>query len=238
MPMSNRNRCDTPATPPLPGTLPSARLARYVTHQLGAFFPDGQMGHGAALRGALPRALARLERCLAGLAVACFARDGAPFFNHLNSEQYAMFLYLLAHECGRGGEKLRTTATKLYLLNKALHGLEAYYEIELPEIFYLAHPVGTVLGRAQYGNRLLVMQGCTVGNVGGKYPVLGERVVLCAHSVVLGDCRLGDGVCVGAGSLLINVSVPTGRTAVGRGKEMALLARPACLWQNYFRTDK
>lgn len=187
------------------------------------------------MRGALPRALARLERCLAGLTVARFARDGAPFFDHLNSEQYAMFLYLLAHECGREGEKLRTTATKLYLLNKALHGLEAFYEIELPEIFYLAHPVGTVLGRAHYGNRLLVMQGCTVGNVDGKYPRLGERVVLCAHSVVLGDCRLGDGVCVGAGSLLVNATVPAGRTAVGRGKELTLLARPARLWQNYFR---
>ena len=37
---------------------------------------------------------------------------------------------------------------KLFLLNKALHGCDIYYEVALPSVFLLVHPLGTVLGRA------------------------------------------------------------------------------------------
>ena len=43
-------------------------------------------------------------------------------------------------------------ASKAYCLNKALHAIDVFYEVELPEIFFLEHPLGTVLGRAKYSN--------------------------------------------------------------------------------------
>lgn len=36
---------------------------------------------------------------------------------------------------------------KVYYLNKALNGLEAFYADELPAIFSMEHPLGTVFGR-------------------------------------------------------------------------------------------
>lgn len=215
------------------GTLAPLELARYAVRQVNVFFPDRHPLTPQVVRPQIAGALGRLERCLAGLTVSRFYRDGRPWFDHLNSEQYAMFLYLLASECGRAGA--RGAATKFYLLNKALHGLEAYFEIELPEVFYLAHPVGTVLGRARYGNYFLAMQGCTVGNAADLYPTFGERVVLCAHSIVLGDCRMGDESCVGAGSLVFKTHVPARTTATGRGRDLKVVRKPADLWQHYFR---
>ena len=211
-------------------------LADYATKQANTLFPDPNPVRQAETKRFLPLVLNRLERSLKGLTNPYFHRDGAVFFDHLHSEQYSMFLYLLANECGRAGEKHRRMATKFYLLNKALHGLEVYYQVEMPEVFWFAHAVGTVLGRARYGNGFVVMQGCTVGNVSGHYPVLGERVVLCAGSSVLGDCRLGHDVCVGAGSLLINALVPAGSTVVGRGKDLRVLSETSDLVQQYFRS--
>jgi serine O-acetyltransferase len=39
-----------------------------------------------------------------------------------------------------------TLADRIYYLNKALNGLDLFYEVEMPDVFYLDHPVGTVIG--------------------------------------------------------------------------------------------
>lgn len=210
-------------------------LAQYLSRQVNSFFPDPQPVTVPVIKRVLPGALDRLHRCLGGLTNAYFYQAGKVFFNHLHSEQYAMFLYLLANEFGRAGNRYRNVAAKFYLLNKALHGLEAYYEIELPEVFWFAHPVGTVLGRAKYGNYFAVMQCCSVGNIDGVYPVFGERVVLCSNSSVLGASVLGDGACVGAGSLLLGTRVPANQTAVGRGDAVRFIKKPTTLWRKIFR---
>ena len=45
-------------------------------------------------------------------------------------------------------------ADKIYYLNKILHSVDIYHEVELPSTFFLEHPVGTVLGRAKYQDGL------------------------------------------------------------------------------------
>jgi serine O-acetyltransferase len=56
--------------------------------------------------------------------------------------------------------------------------LDAFYEVELPDVFAFQHPVGTVLGRGRYGNYFFVYQRCSVGaNVAGRYPTIGESVI-------------------------------------------------------------
>src|SRR5437588_860224 len=74
-------------------------------------------------------------------------------------------------------------AACVYGLNKALHGLDVFYEVELPTIFAFQHPVGTVLGRAHYSNYLLVYQRCTVGStLSGESPTFEPGVVLFGGS--------------------------------------------------------
>lgn len=63
---------------------------------------------------------------------------------------YCNFLYQLSHyEYIRGNT---TIADKVYSLNKMLHGVDLFYEISLPKHWSCEHPVGTVMGRAKYGD--------------------------------------------------------------------------------------
>ena len=50
----------------------------------------------------------------------------------------------------------KTICDKIYFLNKILNSIDIYYEVSLPNIFLLIHPVGTVLGRANYSDYLIV----------------------------------------------------------------------------------
>lgn len=204
------------------------QLAAYTAKQMNAFFPDENPVAVTDLAALLPGVWQRLEACFAGMRV--FRRG----FSHLHSDQYSMYLYLLGNEAFRSGPAAGDVAVKSYLLNKALHGIEAFYEIELPEVFWFAHAVGTVLGRAKYGNGFVVTQGCTVGNKNGIYPTFGEKVVLCANSMVLGNSILGDRVCIGAGSQLIEENIPDGSTVVGRTPSIRILPKQSSLVDLYF----
>ncbi|MEI7732402.1 MAG: serine acetyltransferase [Verrucomicrobiota bacterium] len=210
-------------------------LADYVSRQINLFFPDNEPVTSGQVAAILSSTLQRLEICLSACVMKYFQRDGRPYFNHLHSDQYAMFLYLLGSTAHRTGDpRLAGLASKSYLLNKALHGLDLFYEVNLPEIFCLAHPVGTVLGRAHYANYFVAMQGCSVGNIGGHYPKFGEKVVLCSQAAVLGDCDFGDEVCVGAGSLIMNTKVPGNSTVVGRAQEVRILENRGDFWKQFF----
>jgi serine O-acetyltransferase len=225
-------------TSPLPGSLTPKELAKYTAAQLNTFFPDPSPVRASELSRWLPIALERLAAAFAGNRVPRFHRQGAPFFNHLHSDQYAMYIYLLANEAG-ASEEGRPVATKLYLLNKVLHSIDAYFEIQLPRVFLFAHPIGTVLGRAQYADYFMVMQGCTVGNVNDVFPTFGRGVVLCAGSSVLGRSQLGAGVCVGAGTLLVNANISPHHTVVGRARGIQTretTSKP--MWQTYFNAPE
>jgi len=58
----------------------------------------------------------------------------------------------------------KNVCEKIYCLNKCLNAIDIYFEVELPNIFLLVHPLGTVLGKAKYNDFLLVYQQCTVGS--------------------------------------------------------------------------
>ena len=209
-------------------------LARYLARQLDHFFPDEATGIEDEIERYLPSTLDRLAALVAGIQPPLFHRSGEPHFNHLHGDQYSIFLYLIANEIGTKGGSAEV-ATKFYLLNKALHGIDAFYEIRLPRLFLFFHPVGTVLGRAEYSDGFMVAQQCIVGNVRGDYPKLGRGVALCAGSAVIGAAEVGDEVTFGAGSLLIGGQVPSHTTVVGRAKEVRFLPAKEPLWRNYFR---
>src|SRR5262245_16138731 len=100
------------------------------------------------------RALERVEFCFSRLGLKGYCDDTGPRFSHLYTDQYAVFLYYLSNSAftAAPGHPL---ADKAYALNKALHSLDAYYEVGLPDIFALQHPVGSVLGRASYSDYFL-----------------------------------------------------------------------------------
>ncbi|MDB4480699.1 hypothetical protein N9040_10090, partial [Akkermansiaceae bacterium] len=187
-------------------------LGNYTASQLSGFFPDGEpVDH---LLGYVENALDRVERCFSKNTNKYFRREGEVWFDHLHSDQYAMYLYFLANTMCRSGED-RRICDKIFNLNKALHGLNVYYEVELPDVFFLTHPVGTVLGRANYSDHLFVYQGCTIGNNHGDYPKLGEHVTVYTGASILGDCTVGRQCKIAANSILMDQDLEPNTIYIG-----------------------
>jgi serine O-acetyltransferase len=225
---------------PIACSLDLPALADYTTRQLEHFFPDGSTKTPKILHGSLQTVLKRLAVCFDPVFDARYhTPEGAPWFHHRHSDQYATYLYMLAHQTWKDGLD-REWSEKLYLLNKALHAVDIFYEVELPEIFFLGHPVGTVLGRAHYHNHLVVLQNCTVGGNGDRsrpaFPVLGNRTILCAGSCILGSSHIGDNCCVGAGTLIVNETIPGGQTITGTPKTRIVRPSKFPRWTTYFRS--
>ncbi|SMC39372.1 transferase [Sporomusa malonica] len=133
--------------------------------------------------------------------------DGEVYFNPYHSGQYSIFLYYLANTIFRNGGD-STLASKIYYLNKILNSVDWYYEIELPEVFGVEHPLGAVLGRAKYSNGFFVYQGCTVGGNKGKYPIMGKNVILYANSTVIGESTIGTNVAISTGTIVKDENIP------------------------------
>ena len=203
-------------------SLNAAAMADYLERLLANYIPDG-FRSTLATRPLLDMALARTEHCISRIHRKYFEEDGAPVFSHLNGDQFAAFLYYYANSVWResGDEAL---PTRLFMLNKAMHGLDLYFSVSMPDVFRLVHPVGTVLGRADYGNYLVVYQNCAVGaDEAGVYPQLGEGCVLYARSSVLGQCKVGNNVVFAANAFLLNSDVPDNSVVAGQYPQQRIL---------------
>lgn len=178
-------------------------LAAITAAQLGAIFPDPDASRDADRIGALlPATLTRLEPILAA---ALSYETG--HFNHRHSMQYATYLYVLSNEAWRQGVGTEFNE-RLFCLNRALHGLDLFYALALPEIFLVSHGVGLVLGAATYGNRLVFSQNVTVGRVGEARPVIGSNVIFYPGAVVSGRSVIGDGCVISANTVVHNREMP------------------------------
>lgn len=206
-------------------SLERTRLADYLAALLAHHIPDSyQCRH--ELTPLLARTLERAEHCFSRIHRKYFCEDGVVRFDHLNGDQFAAFLYFYANTVWRetGDTEL---PTRLFYLNKILHGLDLYFAVAMPEVFRLVHPLGTVLGRAEYGDYLVVYQNCSVGaDEAGVYPRLGEGCILYSRSSVLGECRLGDNVVLAANSFLLNTDVPADTVVVGQYPAQRFIANP------------
>ncbi|MDB6074366.1 MAG: transferase hexapeptide repeat containing protein, partial [Verrucomicrobiaceae bacterium] len=118
-----------------------------------------------------------------------------------------------------------TLADRVYYLNKALNGMDLFYEVEMPAIFSLDHPVGSVLGRAVYGDYFSFSQGCTVGNNRGVYPTLGTNVRMLSDSKVIGKCTIGDNVILSAGCYVKDTDVPSCSLVFGTSPNLTIVRK-------------
>lgn len=104
-------------------------------------------------------------------------------------------------------------------VSRFLTGIEIHPGAKIGERLFIDHGLGVVIGEtAEIGDDVLLYQGVTLGGTGNqcgkRHPTLGNRVVVGTGAAILGDIRLGDGVRVGAGSVVVH-SVPEGATVVG-----------------------
>ena len=189
------------------------QLAHHICGQLAMLYPLSEPGRDrAVIDEILPEALRRMEVIVDS--VHSF-RPG--HFDHLNTLQYASFLYLLGNVMHRVAAE-NDMVDRLFGLNKMVSGLELFPAVTLPEPFFLSHALGAILGNVIYGRRLVVFQNVTVGRVGDRRPRLGDGLVLFAGASVTGDAVIGDGSVIGAGVQVHNMTVPVGSlVSAGRG---------------------
>jgi serine O-acetyltransferase len=209
------------------------QLVGLATRQCNNHFPDGQDVTDAQLQASAKTALKRLERCFAEVNNRYFFDGDQSVFNHLHGDQYAMWLYFLGNQLYRDGGDPAVCA-KLFLLNKALHACDIYYEVALPDIFLLVHPLGTVLGRGSYGDYFVAYQRCGIGSNRDIYPVLGHHVTMRPGTAILGNCRIGDHVQIATESLVLDRDIPDNSVYIGGPKTAIVkpLGDDYPLWRN------
>ncbi|NUA28375.1 hypothetical protein FCJ59_16585 [Cupriavidus basilensis] len=164
-------------------------------------------------------ALARVERCINAVRMWHPGR-----FNYLHSSQYCQYLYYLANTIWRNEGDARA-CTRLFLLNKALNGIDLFYEIEMPDVFFIGHSVGIVLAKATYGNYLVLYQNSTVGKNHGAAPVIGDGVVMYPNTAIIGRSHVGNGSVIAQGVSVINRDTP-GDCLVYAGNAGDLVCKP------------
>ncbi|MDO4428599.1 MAG: serine O-acetyltransferase EpsC [Atopobiaceae bacterium] len=113
----------------------------------------------------------------------------------------------------------RTLALWLAKRSRIRYGADIHPAARIGRRFTVDHGIGVVIGgTAVIGDDCLMYQNATLGMTGkhgGKrHPTVGDGVLIGAGSILLGAITVGDGAYVGAGSVVVD-DVPANTTVVG-----------------------
>jgi len=197
-------------------SLDKNQLCKYITSQLNFFFPDENIVYNDIMIKYIDLATERVLNCFKNIRKKYFNDGKTIQFNHLQSDQYCMYLYMLSNFIYKYDNN-EILATKLYYLNKALHSVDIYFTTELSEVFLFIHPLGSILGRAKFSNNFIMYQGCTVGCLNdGLFPVFKGAAIMYSNSSILGNSIIGDNVCIASGVSIINITIPDDTIVLGK----------------------
>ena len=78
------------------------------------------------------------------------------------------------------------------------------------------HPVGMVIGLEHIGERCTIYQNTTIGQrvPSGRYPTIGNNVIIYSSCIILGDICIGNNSIIGAGSIVLR-DVPDNTIIIG-----------------------
>ena len=129
---------------------------------------------------------------------------------------HAIWNYRVAHFLWK--LKLRTLSRMFANIARIATGIEIHPGATIGRRFVIDHGVGVVIGEtAIIGNDVLMYHGVTLGGVINKpvkrHPTIGNRVILGANSIILGNITIGDDCKVGAGAVVVK-DLPAGTVAV------------------------
>jgi serine O-acetyltransferase len=196
------------------------KLFDLLTSQLDNLFRLKGKSDVEIMDNILDDVLAKTERCFSYNKNKYYHKDGQTYFHPFHSGQYSIFLYFLARSLFLKNQEL--LADKVYCLNKTLNGVDIYHEVELPDIFGLDHPVGTVIGRAKFSDYFYFTQNCTIGNNHGIYPSLGRNVTLLAAAMVIGNCKIGDNCVISAKTFIKDQDIPPNSLVFGSSPDLVI----------------
>lgn len=214
-------------------SLATSELSNYVARQLSCFFPDRDVS-AQELSSSVSTALERLEHCFSHVRRGGYFDGKQATFDHLFTDQYAAFLWFLGNSIHKSNGD-RRLAIKTYALNKALHALDIFFEVEMPSIFCFQHPVGTVIGRAQLADYLFVYQNVNIGgSIDLQYPSLSEGVVLFNGATVTGATNVGPNVWMAPHANVKSGTVPGDSLVFGSGPEVTVKKTDRSVRSHFF----
>lgn len=189
-------------------SLPKEKLCEYVRCQLDYFIPDGYTVSQEYFMKLIDKVLIRCENCFKHILLPGYRLDnGEAMFSHLHMDQYATFLYFLGNTVwNETGDK--HLCDKILNLNRILNGFFLSYKCLMPDVFILAHPVGSIIGNAVYSDGLYISQNVTINTKvdasGREMLKIGKGCVLGAGAKIIGCEPIGDRVSIGVDSLIYN----------------------------------
>jgi cysteinyl-tRNA synthetase len=134
---------------------------------------------------------------------------------------YPGFHAILIHRISHALWKLKIPLIPRLLshISRFFTGIEIHPGAKIGAGFFIDHGMGVVIGEtAEIGENCLLYQGVTLGGTGkekGKrHPTLGNNVVVGAGAKILGPIRIGNGVKIGANSVVLK-SIPDYAIVVG-----------------------
>jgi len=117
-------------------------------------------------------------------------------------------------------------ADKIYYLNRMMNSCDLYYEVELPSVFFLDHPIGAIIGRGSFSNYFAFRHNCTVGGNHGKFPRFGEFVCLFSNATVIGNSNIGNNVFISSNALVKDVNISDNSIVFGQSPNLIIKRKP------------
>jgi serine O-acetyltransferase len=215
-------------------SLSAKELSSLVVRQVNAMIPDFSPVKYRDMTEMVDIALERIFYCFSAIKIRYYRIDDKCIFDHLNSDHYCTFLYFLSNTVFNELKK-DDVASKLFLLNKYLHGIDLFYRVKMPKIFLLVHPLGSIIGNAIYEDYSVFYQNVVIGSTAeGIYPRFDEKVLFYSKSSVLGAANIGTNVIFGANSFILNVDIPANCTVVGQYPDHRILRNNTNLFDIIF----
>ena len=208
-------------------------LTMLVARQMANILVYDPETDGPILKQQVPMALQATTWCLSHSRNKYYRFEGELIFTPFHTGENTIFLYHLSRSIGVNNG-YRDLADRVYYLNKILNGVDIYHEVQLPSIFDLDHPLGTVLGRATYADYFSFSQNCTVGNNRGIYPTFSESVTLCAGASVIGRAHIGRNSIITINTLVKDEDIPDNSMVFGSSPHLVIKTRKETEMRDFF----
>ena len=133
-----------------------------------------------------------------------------PFIHALIHYRISHFLYK---------RKLFFLARLISQISRFFTGIEIHPGAKIGKGLFIDHGMGVVIGEtAEVGDNVTLYHGVTLGgtgkDTGKRHPTVGNNVIIGSGAKILGPIVIGDGVKIGANSVVLK-DVPANCTAVG-----------------------
>jgi len=130
---------------------------------------------------------------------------------------HAIWNHRIAHFFWRKG--LSFLGRFISHLSRLFTGIEIHPGAKIGKRLFIDHGMGVVIGETtEIGDDVLIYAGVVLGGTSlekkKRHPTIGNNVLIGTGAAVLGPIKIGDGVRIGAGSVVIE-DVPSNSTVVG-----------------------